>query len=305
VLDLETMGAGWKRCIGSGEAACNWLVPADGGPRCESCRLTRTVPAGRDPADQAHLARTELAKRRVVYQLYDLGLPVVDRAQDPERGLAFDLLSSREGPVVTGHADGVITIDLAESDDVHRTMLQAQLDEPYRTVVGHIRHEIGHYYWRVLVEDAGHTEAFRALFGDERASYADALQRHYRDGARPGWQTAHVSAYATMHPWEDWAETFAHYLHIRDTLQTAAAWGITIAGPVGGPGSPAGVVPMDAVDQETFAPVVDDWRLVSGALNALNRSMGHDDLYPFELPGPAVERLELVHRLVTDASAGR
>ena len=305
VLDLETMGAGWKRCIGSGDAECNWLVTADDGPRCESCRLTRTVPGGHDPSDLAHLARTELAKRRVVYQLYDLGLPVVDRAQDPVRGLAFDLLSSRAGPVVTGHADGVITIDLAESDDAHRMMLQAQLDEPYRTVVGHIRHEIGHYYWMVLVEDAGQEDAFRALFGDERDSYADALQRHYREGAPVGWESTYVSAYATMHPWEDWAETFAHYLHIRDTLQTAAAWGISVAGPAGGSGPSTGVVPMDTLEDETFTTVARDWAIVSAALNSLNRSMGHADLYPFDLPGPAVERLELVHRLVTDAGTRR
>jgi hypothetical protein len=184
-------------------------------------------------------------------------------------------------------------------------MLQAQLDEPYRTVVGHIRHEIGHYYWMVLVEDAGRVEAFRALFGDERASYADALQRHYREGAPTGWRSTYVSAYATMHPWEDWAETFAHYLHIRDTLQTAAAWGISVAGPAGGTEPSIGVVPMDPLVGETFAPVARDRALVSAALNALNRAMGHQDLYPFDLPGPAVDRLELVHRLVGATNAGR
>jgi hypothetical protein len=305
VLDLETMGAGWKRCIGSGDAACEWLVAADDGPRCESCRLTRTIPAGRDPRDSALLARTELAKRRVIYQLSDVGLPVTDRAQDPRHGLAFDLLSSRDGPVITGHADGVVTIDLAESDDVHRAMLQAQLDEPYRTVVGHIRHEIGHYYWMVLVDDAGRHEGFRQVFGDERVSYQESLERHYRDGAPAGWQGTFVSAYATMHPWEDWAETFAHYLHIRDVLQTAAGWGIVVSGPAGGPGSTPGVVPMDRIEDGSFAPVARDWRLVSEALNALNRSMGHADPYPFELPPPAIDRLELVHHLVIEAGQDR
>jgi hypothetical protein len=302
VLDLDTMGLGWRRCVGSGGATCEWLVPADAGPRCESCRLTRTVPAGGDPQDMALLERTERAKRRVVYQLYDLGLPVVDRAQDQERGLAFDLLSSRGQRVVTGHADGVITIDLAESDDVHRTMLRTQLEEPYRTVVGHIRHEVGHHYWMVLVEQGGRLDEVRGLFGDERASYEDALRRHYREGAPAGWQATHVSAYATMHPWEDWAETFAHYLHIRDALQTAAAWGMTVAGPAGDPAPRAGAVPMDSVEAGSFAAVVRDWRLISGALNALDRSMGHDDPYPFELPDPVIDRLELVHRLVVDSS---
>jgi hypothetical protein len=302
VLDLDTMGDGWKRCIGSGGAACDWLVRAEVGPRCESCRLTRTVPAGDEPSDVAHLTRTESAKRQVVHQLYDLGLPVVDRARDPHRGLAFDLLSSREQPVTTGHVDGVITIDLAESDDVHRAMLQRQLDEPYRTVVGHIRHEIGHYYWMVLVEQDGAIERFRESFGDERVPYQDALDRHYRLGAPDGWHATHVSAYATMHPWEDWAETFAHYLHIRDTLQTAAAWGLSVRGPAGGASAIPAVVPMDSVEHDSFAPVARGWEVVSHALDALNRSMGHADAYPFELPDPVIERLDLVHRLVTRAA---
>ncbi|MET0771605.1 MAG: putative zinc-binding metallopeptidase, partial [Candidatus Limnocylindrales bacterium] len=250
------------------------------------------------------LVRIERAKRLVIYQLHDLGLPVVDRMQDPLRGLAFDLLSSRGQPVVTGHADGVITIDLSESDDVHRTMLRAQLDEPYRTVVGHIRHEIGHYYWMVLVEHGVGLESFRETFGDERASYEQAVARHYREGPPSDWRETRVSAYASMHPWEDWAETFAHYLHIRDALQTAAAWGIAIAGPAGDPDAAPGVVPMDTVEVRSFADVVRDWRVVSGALNALNRSMGHDDPYPFDLPDPVIDRLELVHRLVVGA-AGR
>ena len=123
--------------------------------------------------------------------------------------------------MVTGHADGVITLDLAESDDVHRERRRAELGEPYRTLLGHFRHEIGHYYWPILVERAGALERCRALFGDERADYGEALERHYADGPPADWAERHVSAYATMHPWEDWAETFAHYLHIRDTLQTA------------------------------------------------------------------------------------
>ena len=292
VLDLETMGAGWKRCIGSGDAECNWLVTADGGPRCESCRLTRTVPAGRDPSDLEHLSDTELAKRRVVYQLYDLGLPVVDRAQDPARGLAFDLLSSRYGPVVTGHADGVITIDLAESDDAHRVMLQAQLDEPYRTVVGHIRHEIGHYYWMVLVEDGGHVEAFRALFGDERASYPDALQRHYREGAPPGWRSTYVSAYATMHPWEDWAETFAHYLHIIDAAETAEDYAVM---------APSGVRPTSG----DFGELLEYWRFVVEAVNGVAESLGLSEVYPFTPSGPVVDKLHFVHRSIAQNAQRR
>ena len=180
-------------------------------------------------------------------------------------------------------------------------MLMAQLDEPYRTVLGHLRHEIGHYYWDVLVERGGHVDGFRARFGDERASYQEALDRHYREGAPPGWEVDRVSAYATMHPWEDWAETFAHYLHIRDTLQTAAAWGIVVGGPVGDPSPQPGVVPMDSVDDRDFRTVADDWARFSAALNAVNRSMGHGDLYPFELTPRVVDKLAYVHDLVRSA----
>ena len=299
VLELDaTTGSLWVRCAGSGGTPCNWLVPRGGNARCESCRLTRTVPGGDDPDDLTHLWALEGGKRRLVYQLHDLGLPIVDRVADPERGLCFDLLSSRMGPVIIGHANGVITIDLSESDDAHRAMLKAQLDEPYRTVVGHLRHEIGHYYWDVLVDRGGHLEAFRALFGDERASYQEALDRHYREGAPQGWELDRVSAYATMHPWEDWAETFAHYLHIRDTLQTAAAWGIVVGGPVGDPSPQPGVVPMDDVDDREFSAVADDWARFTAGLNAVNRSMGHGDLYPFDLTRPVIAKMAFVHDLV-------
>lgn len=281
----------WVRCAGYQDVGCSWLVRRGEGPRCESCRLTRTVPGDDDPDDDAFLAEVEAGKRRLVYQLTDLGLPIVDRGQDPERGLAFDLLSTRFEPVTIGHADGVITIDLAESDDSHREQMRAQLDEPYRTVLGHLRHEIGHHYWDVLVDRAGRNDAFRAMFGDERASYQDELERHYREGAPPGWQDRHVSAYATMHPWEDWAETFAHYLHIRDTLQTAAAYGMAVEGVVS-------TERIDEVDDEAFWPVARDWGALTTALNAVNRSMGHADLYPFSLAPAVVAKLAFVHDLV-------
>lgn len=290
VLDSPD-GDGWVRCAGFDDVGCSWLVRPDDGPRCESCRLTRTVPGDDDPDDDAFLAEVERAKRRLVYQLTDLGLPIVDRAQDPERGLAFDLLSTRFEPVTIGHADGVVTIDLAESDDSHREQMRAQLDEPYRTVLGHLRHEIGHHYWEVLVDRAGGHDAFRELFGDERASYQDELERHYREGPPPGWPERFVSAYATMHPWEDWAETFAHYLHIRDTLQTAEAFGLEVHGLIE-------VEPTNEVDHTSFWSVARDWGALATALNAVNRSMGQADLYPFSLPPAVVAKLAFVHDLV-------
>ena len=267
---------GHVRCANADVARCNWLVDAPG-LLCDSCALTRTRPADADLDAMAAFADAEAAKRRLVYQLDDLGLPT--------DGVAFDLLSSAEEPVTTGHADGVVTIDLAEGDDAHREALRAQLAEPYRTMLGHLRHETGHYYWTVLVEPS--PSRFRELFGDERADYAEALQRHYSSPAPVGWEQEYVSTYATAHPWEDWAESFAHYLHIRDTLQTAAAYGMQVRN----------ASPRD--DPGAFAEIIDTWLPLTYALNAVNRSMGKDDLYPFVLSPVVLAKLEFVHDLVT------
>ena len=273
------------RCANAEVAACNWLVADQG--LCVSCGLTRTRPADDDPDGIDAWVETEQAKRRLTYQLLDLGLTFDD--------LVFDLLSDRDGAVTTGHADGVVTLDLSEADDVHRTALREQLDEPYRTMLGHLRHEVGHYFWLVLVDRPGRHEAFRAIFGDERDDYGAALQRHY-DGEPPAdWQEGYVSTYATAHPWEDWAETFAHVLHMRASLQTAAAHGVTVDAP-----APAQRSAPDTVDEDTDLPgVVAEWLPLTYALNAVNASMGHEPLYPFVLSPTVIAKLSFVDDLVT------
>jgi hypothetical protein len=284
------------RCANATVAACNWLV-AEPGRLCRSCELTRTRPGDDDPTGLAAFAATEAAKRRVVMQLLDLGLPGVE----PDR-LRFDLLSSEHQAVTTGHADGVVTIDLAESDDAQREGRRAELGEPYRTMLGHLRHELGHYFQPILVEGDRCWEACRELFGDERQSYAEALERHYEQGPPPRWRDAHVSAYATMHPWEDWAETFGHYLHIRDTLQTAAEYGVAVTGPraVERDRSLKATPQADAGDRG-FDEVLENWLPLTYALNAVNRSMGREDLYPFTL-APAVLKKRFVHDCVHAAA---
>ena len=283
-----------RPCANVSVAACNWLIGADD-PHdlCLSCRLTRTRPPDGDPSTSAAFATAEAAKRRLVFQLLELHLPIVSFEDDPARGAAFDLLSSALGPVTTGHEDGVITLDVSESDDAHREWVRHWLVEPYRTVLGHFRHEIGHYYWPVLVEQTGNIEQFRALFGDERIDYSQALDQHYANGAPDNWAESYVSAYATMHPWEDWAETFAHVLHILDALQTAVSFDLRVVG------EPAAREPL----HESFDRVVDAWLPLSYALNAVNRSMGKDDLYPFVLAPVVIEKLAFVHGLVRDANA--
>jgi len=282
-----------RMCANLNVARCNWLAPVDApAGLCRSCALTRTRPADDDPALPA-FAEAEAAKRRLLFELFEIGLPVVDRSADPARGLAFDLLSPAQGEVTTGHEEGVITLDLAEGDDVHRERLRIEMAEPYRTLLGHFRHEIGHYYFLVLVDRGEPRARFEALFDDPDADYQAALDRHYAAGAVAGWEERFVSSYAAMHPVEDWAETFAHYLHVRDTLDTAAAFGFAPER-VSAARSPA--------DHEDFDRMIALWLPLAWALNMLNRSMGHRDLYPFVLAPRVLEKMRWVHRLVVAAA---
>ncbi|UFS94827.1 zinc-binding metallopeptidase family protein [Nocardia huaxiensis] len=281
----------YQLCPNRHVAECNWLVPAPNGdppPLCESCRLTRTRPNDGDAESLPAFAEAEAAKRRLVLELTELGLPIVDRDTDPEHGLAFDLLSSAAEHVVTGHENGVVTLDLAEGDDVHREQLRVEMDEPYRTLLGHFRHEIGHYYFQVLISTDATLNRYRELFGDPYADYQRALDRHYAEGPPAGWENTHVSTYATMHSAEDWAETFAHYLHIRDTLDTAAAFGFAPAG---------ATFERPQVGRAGFDRIIDLWLPLAWSLNMLNRSMGHHDLYPFVLADPVLAKMRFIHEL--------
>jgi hypothetical protein len=298
-------GTRWVRCA-NWSWQCNWLVSVDDeSGRCFACRLTRRRPASDDTIALEKLADTGVALRRLLVQLLDLGLPVVPYYEQ-EGGLAFDLLSSRSGePVVIGHANGVITIDLAETLDAHREALRVRLGEPYRTMLGHFRHEVGHYYQQVLVASEPLLGECRALFGDERASYADALDRHYRLGAPEDWAESFISEYATMHPWEDFAETFAHYLHITGTLATAAAAGVVldsdrVDGAIG-----HDVVPASDYSELGLDRALSDWHWLSMMFNRVNRAMGQRDLYPFTLTQPVVDKLGFVHRLVVSAGSAK
>ena len=277
--------------------ACNGL--AGPGGLCRSCELTRTRPDDVDETGLEHWEKSEAAKRRLVFELLELGLPVLTW-REAEGALAFDMLNSQRGPVTTGHASGVITLDLAEADDVHREQMREQLDEPYRTLLGHMRHEIAHYYEPILAPDPSPSrDRYREIFGDERESYQDAIDRHYSEGPPEDWPDRFVSAYATMHPWEDWAESFAHYLHIRDTLQTAVAYGVNVVGPWVATQEEAPLYSFPAAAPNDFRGILDSWLPMTYALNALNRSMGSGDVYPFVLSPPVIEKLTLIHELVS------
>ncbi len=301
---LLSLGEGWARCEEHLALGCNWVVPTDGDhERCRACRLNRTIEGGDDLAGRLAQLATGAAQRRLAYQLLALELPLSPRTDDPRWGLAFDLLYRPGGKVITGHATGVVTIDLVEGDDSHREKVRRRLGEPYRTVLGHLRHEVGHYYWHLLRRSPETIEAARLLFGDERSDYRAALDRHYADGAPAAWQDGHVSAYATAHPYEDWAETFAHYLHITDSLETAAAFGVLVLGPDGVPGLQDGTsttsVPQAVhLASSGIGDIVEQWVALAYALNAMNRSMGKDDLYPFVLSPTVIDKLGFVHDTV-------
>jgi hypothetical protein len=302
----------WVACANSDSAACNWLVSAgDSVPFCAACRLNRTIP---DLSQEGHLdlwRKLETAKRRVVYGLRRLGLPVVGRDEDPKAGLAFDFLADpapgfREtAQVMTGHAEGLITLNIAEADDAEREQHRQDMAEPYRTLVGHFRHEIGHHYWERLVRDGGWLAPYRARFGDERADYGDALAAHYEQGPPPDWAERHVSAYAASHPWEDWAESWAHYLHIVYTLDTANALRIAVAPRAGSDPELSATIDFDAYTEADFDVILRAWLPLTYAVNSLNRAMGLPDLYPFVLAPAVVEKLRFDHDLIGATGAGR
>lgn len=287
---IQTPHGSYRKCANySREGVCNWLLPADKEDElCQACRLNNVIPDLNEQENRILWQETELAKRRLVYSLDSLGLPVLAKADDAARGLAFDIKASTESErVLTGHADGLITLNLSEADAAQREKIRLSLKERYRTLLGHFRHEVGHYFWDRLVADPGKHDEFRALFGDERADYAEALKAHYAKETNPGFYEQFISHYAASHPWEDFAETFAHYLHMVDTLETAEQYGFATP-------------PASARD---FEGLMTEWYRLTVALNSLNRSMGLQDAYPFSITGPVKEKLHYVHELIRNARA--
>lgn len=296
----------YRRCANlDTPAACNWLVPAESGENfCVACQLNHTIPDLSFEGNGERWRKLELAKRQLVAQLLGLGLQVIPQSQDAEHGLAFDFLApDATGTPTTGHANGLITLNILEADDAHREKVRADMHEPYRTLLGHFRHEVGHYYFDRLVAGTAWEEPFRALFGDERADYGDALQRHYEQGAPAGWESQYVSAYATMHPWEDWAETWAHYLHMMDTLATAASLGMN-AGSLQldfQPFTREALYEAEDRSDDEFLGFANAWIELAAMLNELSRSMGQPDFYPFALPAPVIAKLHFIHKVIHSA----
>jgi hypothetical protein len=276
-----------RTCANAEFGVCNWLTPEqDGNIFCKACDLNRLIPNLSEFGSLTAWRALEHAKKRLVYSLMRFELPF-DGTASAKGPLTFDFVRN----ALTGHLDGVVTIDVSEADAVERERQRQKFDEPFRSLLGHLRHESGHYYWMVLVEEGGRLEEFRKLFGDEREDYDAALARHHSDGPATDWQDRYVSAYAGAHPWEDWAETWAHYLHMVDALDTAAAEGMEGHG-----------LRLDLRDDiyvnVKFETLMARWIPLTIALTSLSRSMGHDDFYPFVIPKPAYDKLAFVHRVL-------
>ena len=302
----------YKRCFNLfTPARCNWLVPYQDPLRlCRACRLNRTIPDLTDPAhpDNGHLwGLIEQAKRRLVSSLILLQLPVASRInEDTERGLMFDFLRSpNDGPhIMTGHATGLITLNLDEADDAKREAARKAMGEPYRTLLGHFRHEVGHYYWDRLVAGTTWMDGFHRLFGDETQDYAACLKRNYEQGAPTDWPLHFVSAYASCHPWEDWAECWAHYLHMRDGIDTALSLGLDLdrLDLEVTPFTADALYHSEDPQAAKFLAFVNHWTRLTTMLNEMARSMGQSDFYPFVLPGEVVAKLHFIHLLVSSRS---
>ncbi len=267
---------------------CNWFVSKPGASYCASCSLNHTIPNLLEPNRRRWWKNLEHAKRRLMYSLISLGLPIAGKQED-ENGLAFQFIEDKrtnpdvlEEHVNTGHHNGLITINIAEADEVSREISRQYTGELYRTLLGHFRHESGHYYFHLLVEKGNRQEEFRELFGDERQDYVAAIENYYANKSSMVKNPEMISQYAQSHPLEDWAEVWSHYLHMVDTLDTAGEYGMQ-----------QGSTHWDDIDELTGK-----WSELTIMLNSLNRSMGLEDAYPFILSELTLRKLRFVHGLI-------
>lgn len=295
----------YKFCHNYAHQACNWVLEeASPSLFCRACELNQVIPDLSRPENHLRWQHIEAAKHRLIYALLRWNLPLVNKLKDPQHGLAFAFKANSDDPdeprVLTGHAQGLITLNINEANDVERVLVKENMDEAYRTVLGHFRHEIGHYYWDLLIANTEHLDEFRQLFGDERMCYQTALAHHYQNGPLANWSDQYISAYATMHPWEDWAETWAHYLHIVDVLETANSFGLKIRPQVVEDEKNLMVASRynNPYFCKNFEEIYQTWLPVSFAMNSLNRSMGQADFYPFVINISVQQKLKFIHEVI-------
>ena len=302
-LTMVTLGPeyAYQYCKNAEYAVCNWLIPANSKSGfCIACTMNRVIPSLEDPTNRLRWKNMEVAKHRLIYSLLRLHLPFEVTNPGKTESIVFDFMADTPNGerVMTGHDNGVITINIAEADEVQRTRNKQDLGERYRTLLGHFRHEIGHFYWDVLIRDRPVIDQYRQLFGDERQDYSAALAAYYSNGAPADWNQRFVSPYATAHPWEDWAETWAHYLHMMDTLETAWSFGISVdTVELDESAGISASITKDPYKVKDFNRLIQRWLPLCFAVNSMNRSMGHPDFYPFILSAPVIEKLRFIHGL--------
>lgn len=290
----------YKYCKNKVHGVCNWVIEkSDLNDFCEACQLNRTIPNLSEKKNFESWRHLEVAKHRLIYQLVKIGLPLPSKITNEKEGLCFDFVSGKgNSGLMTGHANGVITILLKEADSVKREQMRKDMSEPYRTLIGHLRHEVGHYFWdRLVLTDAEVLKDFRNIFGDERLNYSEALKKHYKEGPRKDWQQEFISKYAASHPWEDWAESWAHYLHIISMVESAYFFGMHVD-PKHAKGEMKADVSFDPYTVADFDIIVQTCVPLSFAVNSINRAMGVPDVYPFVLTPNVIAKMKFIHKLL-------
>jgi hypothetical protein len=299
--DLKNKADKFHFCKNAEFGTCNWVIPiSQTSVYCPACDLNRIIPDLNKSDNLKRWKNIEIAKHRLVYSLLRLRLEVKKKIGDEEAGIAFDFMAdtSPKEKIMTGHDNGIITLNIEEADEAERVKHKLDLGERYRTLLGHFRHEIGHYYWEVLIKNSDSLKPYRVLFGNEEKDYAGALKIYYKNGAPADWSENFISPYATSHPWEDWAETWAHYLHLMDTLETAFSFGIRIQPDmVQDTRGIQASIQQDPYDMEDFKQIIKWWLPLTFAVNSLSRGMGYADFYPFVISEPVVKKLQFIHEL--------
>lgn len=286
------------------EQVCNRCVETEaigeGQILCNYCKYNETIPDLSIKGNREKWHRIELAKRRLLYTLDLLGLPYGTAAENFPVPLSFDFKGdatqkrtlwfnmNKVEQVYTGHASGKVTINIREADNVERERARMSFGEAHRTIIGHFRHEMGHYFWDVLVKNQCEAECV-AVFGDHfDPDYGTALEIYYQNGAKENWKKNYISGYATMHPWEDFAESFATYLDMISVLDIAFHADELYA-----------VEPTQA----SFADISKHYSKLGLLLNEMNRAMGLLDLVPEVHTAGILKKVEFIHDLLSNAAS--
>ena len=195
---------------------------------------------------------------------------------------------------MTGHNNGLITLALKEADDAVREQVREAMGEPYRTLLGHFRHESGHYFWdRLVAPDPESLDVVsrpvrrraRGLCGGaERALCAKARRptgRRISSAPMPAPIPGRISPKAgriICTSSTRWRRRRAFDLSVVTRRKTTR-------------------INFDPHNAASMQQLIDAWLPITFTVNGLNRSMGQPDLYPFILSPRTIAKLAFVHAL--------